>query len=63
MKYLASWWAVALIWSDGVIRIRSQDSRRFNWRVTSVWPIYVFLISNTSSRKCYLWKKYDWLKN
>ena len=32
-------------------------------QMTSVWPIYVFPISNTGSRKCYLWKKYDWLKN
>ena len=23
---------------------------------------YVFPISNTGSKKCYLWKKYDWLK-
>ena len=32
-------------------------------RMTSVWPIYVFPISNIGSRKYYLWKKYDWLEN
>ena len=65
MKYLAGWWggglsirrrAVALIWSDIVIRWCSRDGRRFHWRVTSVWPIYMF---STSKKQ----KKYDWLKN
>ena len=65
MKYLAGWWglsiwrqAVALIWSEGVVRWLS-----FKWRVTSAWPIYMFPTSNTGSRKYYLWKKNDWLKN
>ena len=52
-----------LIWSDSVIRWRSRDSRRFKGCVTSVCHIYVFPISNTGSRKYYLWKEYDWLKN
>ena len=69
-KYVAGWRglsirrrAVALIWSDGVISWRSRDARQFNWRVTSVWPIYTFSTSKTGPRKYYLWKKYDWLKN
>ena len=69
MKYMASWWGwsirrwvVALIWSDGVTEWCSRGGQWFNWRVTSVWPIYVFP-EIYGSRKCYLWKKYDWLKN
>ena len=57
------WQVIALIWSDGVVGWCSEDGWRFNWHVTSAWPIYIFPTSNTVSRKYYLWKKNDWLKN
>ena len=66
MKYLAGWQVggVRMVLSgDAHTHRSSQNSRGFNWCVTSVWPIYMFLISNTGSRKYYSWKKYDWLKN
>ena len=60
MKYLAGWRGVVYLATSGCFDLvgwcfgwRSRDSRRFNWRVSSVWLIYVFPISNTG----YLWKK------
>ena len=32
-------------------------------QMASSWPIYIFPTSNSCSRKYYLWKKNDWLKN
>ena len=58
MGGLSIWWqVVALIWLDDVVGWHSLDSRRFNWRVTSAWSIYIFPTSNTGFRKYYLWKK------
>ena len=51
-----------LLWSG--LTVLSSDALSNGCEyVTSVWPIYIFPISNTGSRKYYLWKENDWLKN
>ena len=71
MKYLSGWrWGYLfgdkwLLWYgravlSGDALSTDGDSAAC---LTSAWPIYMFQTSNTGSRKYYLWKENDWLKN